>query len=191
MSVPTHAHGPFQELVGYETLTEGDRPYLRLHLRRDLLNPHGVLHGGVSLTLLDAIGGRSLVGQLVPATGQRILSSVTVTLTTDSWVVAEVTGTQSMFPVISPVEFPPLDATVIIGALASGIDLSSLPITSNLKPQRLHTATPYAITNPIWIDRDNNGWTSPKAPLPTRLHKNQIVPAAARTGMSSPDKSSL
>jgi len=70
-------------LVGYETLTEGDRPYLRLHLRRDLLNPHGVLHGGVSLTLLDAIGGRSLVGQLVPATGQRILSSVTVTLTTD------------------------------------------------------------------------------------------------------------
>ena len=83
--------------------------------------------------------------------------------------VAEVTGTQSMFPVISPVEFPPLDATVIIGALASGIDLSSLPITSNLKPQRLHTATPYAITNPIWIDRDNNGWTPPKAPLPTRL----------------------
>jgi uncharacterized protein (TIGR00369 family) len=83
VSVPTHAHGPFQELVGYETLTEGDRPYLRLHLRRDLLNPHGVLHGGVSLTLLDAIGGRSLVGQLVPATGQRILSSVTVTLTTD------------------------------------------------------------------------------------------------------------
>ena len=53
--------------------------------------------------------------------------------------------------------------------IAIGIDLSSLPITSNLKPQRLHTATPYAITNPIWIDRDNNGWTSPKAPLPTRL----------------------
>ena len=83
MSTPTHAHGPFQELVGYETLSEGGRPYLRLPVRRDLLNPHGVLHGGVSLTLLDAIGGRSLVGQLVPATGQRILSSVTVTLTTD------------------------------------------------------------------------------------------------------------
>ena len=83
MSIPTHAHGPFQELVGYETLIEGGRPYLRLPVRRDLLNPHGVLHGGVSLTLLDAIGGRSLVGQLVPATGQRILSSVTVTLTTD------------------------------------------------------------------------------------------------------------
>ena len=83
MSIPTHAHGPFQELVGYETLSEGGRPYLRLPVRRDLLNPHGVLHGGVSLTLLDAIGGRSLVGQLVPATGQRILSSVTVTLTTD------------------------------------------------------------------------------------------------------------
>jgi hypothetical protein len=77
-----------------------------------------------------------------------------------------VTGTQNMFPVISPVEFPPLDATIIINALSAGIDLSSLPIASALKPQRLHTATPYAITNPIWIDRDGNGWNPPRPPLP-------------------------
>ena len=32
-----------------------------------------------------------------------------------------------MFPVISPVEFPPLDATVIINSLSQGLDLSSLP----------------------------------------------------------------
>jgi acyl-coenzyme A thioesterase 13 len=80
---PTHAHGPFQELVGYETFVDAGLPHLRLPVRRELLNPHGVLHGGVSLTLLDAIGGRVLVDRPIPGTGQRILSSVTVTLTTD------------------------------------------------------------------------------------------------------------
>ncbi len=117
--------------------------------------------------------------------GTDFTMTFTVTLTTDSWVVAEVTGTQSMFPVISPVEFPPLDATVIIGALASGIDLTSLPITSNLKPQRLHTATPYAITNPIWIDRDGNGWTPPKPPLPKRLAPRDLLLTCAPSSTHS------
>jgi len=99
--------------------------------------------------------------------GTDFAMSVPLTLTKDSWVVAEVTGTQNMFPVISPVEFPPLDASVIINALSAGIDLSSLPIAGKLQPDRLHPATPYAITNPIWLDRDGNGWTPPvNDPLP-------------------------
>jgi hypothetical protein len=68
--------------------------------------------------------------------------------------------------VLTPTEFPPLDATVIIKALAVGLDLSTLPLTSNLKPARVHIAQPYAITNPIWIDVDGNGWTPPRPPLP-------------------------
>ena len=80
--------------------------------------------------------------------------------------IAEATGTDNMFPVSSPVEFPPLDATVIITAVSAGLDLSALPIASNLKPITQHVATPYAITNPIWIDADGNGtWTPPEAPL--------------------------
>lgn len=107
---------------------------------------------------------------------------VTVPLhcTTDCWVVAEVTGTDNMFPVLTPTEFPPLDATVIIGALASGInglDLSTLPIANPIKPVRVHTSTPYAITNPIWIDVDGGGWTPPKPPLPT----------ARKTPLTRPD----
>jgi hypothetical protein len=73
-----------------------------------------------------------------------------------------------MFPVLSPTEFPPLDATVIISALSAGLDLSTLPIASNLKPARTHISTPYAITNPIWIDIDGNGWTPPETPLPRK-----------------------
>ena len=80
--------------------------------------------------------------------------------------VAEATGNANMFPVLSPTELPPLDATVIISALSVGLDLSSLPITGALKPPRIHFSKPYAITNPIWVDIDGNGWNPPQAPLP-------------------------
>jgi hypothetical protein len=107
--------------------------------------------------------------QAIPASqGTDYRARVRLDLTRDSWVVAEVTGSGSMFPVVSPTEFPPLDATVIIKALSIGLDLSTLPLTSNLKPEHLHFTTPYAITNPIWIDVDGNGWTPPRPPLPRR-----------------------
>ncbi len=93
-------------------------------------------------------------------------TTITVRPTTDAWIVAEATGTQNMYPVVSPTEFPPLDATVIIQALSVGLDLSTLPLASKLKPERVHTITPFAMTNPIWIDIEGNGWTPPKPALP-------------------------
>ncbi|MDP1693681.1 MAG: PaaI family thioesterase [Burkholderiaceae bacterium] len=80
---PTHSHGPFQDLVGYEILDGESGPYFRLPIRRDHINPHGVVHGGVLMTLLDAAGGRALVDKTVPGNGATILSSVTASLTTE------------------------------------------------------------------------------------------------------------
>ncbi len=79
----TYSHGPFQQLVGYDILHGENGLYFRLPIRRDHLNPHGVLHGGVPLTLLDAVGGRTLIDRPIPGSGQLIQSSVTVTLTVD------------------------------------------------------------------------------------------------------------
>jgi len=79
----SYFHGPFQQLVGYDILNNERGLYFRLSIRRDHLNPHGVLHGGVPLTLLDAVGGRSLIDRPIPGNGQLIQSSVTVTLTVD------------------------------------------------------------------------------------------------------------
>jgi hypothetical protein len=113
-----------------------------------------------------------VVHDVAIATGTDFTTTLAVTPTTDSWVVAEVIGTQNMFPVISPVEFPPLDATIILGALSAGgngLDLGGLPATAKLQPKRTHIATPYAITNPIWIDRDGSGWTPPKGALPKQV----------------------
>lgn len=69
--------------MGYDILNSGHGLYFRLPIRRDHLNPHGVLHGGVPLTLLDAVGGRTLIDRPIPGSGQLIQSSVTVTLTVD------------------------------------------------------------------------------------------------------------
>jgi uncharacterized protein (TIGR00369 family) len=79
----SYFHGPFQQLVGYDILNDERGLYFRLPIRRDHLNPHGVLHGGVPLTLLDAVGGRTLIDRRIPGSDQLILSSVTVTLTVD------------------------------------------------------------------------------------------------------------
>lgn len=79
----TYSHGPFQQLVGYDILHGENGLYFRLPIRRDHLTPHGVLHGGVPLTLLDAVGDRTLIDRPIPGSGQLIQSSVTVTLTVD------------------------------------------------------------------------------------------------------------
>ena len=115
---------------------------------------------------LTVYSNSAVVADMAIPTGTDFKTTVTVTPTTDAWVVAEVRGTSNMFPVLTPTEFPPLDVSVIINSLASGLDLSSLPVAAKLKPERLHYSKPYAITNPIWIDSNNDGkWTPPKPPL--------------------------
>lgn len=78
-AVSAYAHGPFQDMVGYQLGTdEQGRIYAKLPIRPDHLNLHGVLHGGVLLTLLDAIGGRVL-----KAADGSIQSVVTINLSAD------------------------------------------------------------------------------------------------------------
>ena len=69
----SYFHGPFQQLVGYDILHNERGLYFRLPIRRDHLNPHGVLHGGVPLTLLDAVGRRTLIDRRIPGSDQLIL----------------------------------------------------------------------------------------------------------------------
>jgi hypothetical protein len=167
---------------GHRAITT-DAPFLDLAIGEHRIGDTMVAPGGVvdvaihvrspSWAAVDHLtvyaNSRVVARQAIPASqGTDYRTVVHLELTTDSWVVAEVTGAGNMFPVLTPTEFPPLDATVIIKALSVGLDLSALPLTSKLRPSHTHIQTPYAITNPIWIDVDGNGWTPPRSPLPRK-----------------------
>jgi len=152
-------------------------PFIDMHVGTAMIGDTVQMSGPLSVKITVDSPSWAKANQLVvysnsqivttmPITGTHLDATVPLTCTQDCWVVAEVTGTDNMFPVLTPTEFPPLDATIIIGALSIGLDLSSLPLTAKIKPVRVHMSTPYAITNPIWIDIDGGGWTPPKSPLP-------------------------
>ena len=157
---------PFLEMsvgdakIGDTVVVSGGRADVRVRVRSPRWAP-------VDRLRVYTNGGALVADQAIPpGQGTSYETIVSVELPRDGWVVAEVTGSANMFPVVTPTEFPPLDATVLITALSSGLDLSSLPIASNLKPEPTHPTTPYAITNPIWIDTDGDGWDPPGPPLP-------------------------
>ena len=100
-----------------------------------------------------------------------------------------------MFPVLTPTEFPPLDATIIINALVQG--LNGLDPSRRCRSRtrssrcRVHTSTPYAITNPIWIDVDGNGWTPPEAAAAdARASRRRLAPMSAQQFEALPEISS-
>ena len=87
-----------------------------------------------------------------------------VHVTSDGFLVFEMTGEASMFPSIFPNEVPPLEFSDVIGALGSsfGIDFGG----GAIKPAMVYRATPFALTNPVWIDFDGDGEIAPSMPLP-------------------------
>ena len=74
----------------------------------------------------------------------------------DAWFVAEVSGTQSLFPIVRPLELPPLLLTDAVGSLAGplGLDTDS---DSALAPPPAFPITPIAITNPVFVVASNDG----------------------------------
>ena len=57
-SLEVNRHNPFVQLIGVEIVEVGpDRSLLRLELRPEMLNPHGLVHGGALFTLADNAAG--------------------------------------------------------------------------------------------------------------------------------------
>lgn len=107
--------------------------------------------------------GRTVLDEQVPV-AQRHDYSTTLALaltTADTWAIVEVNGSANLFPVLAPQEFEPLSAQAVITALGSALDLSGLDPYGVLRPSRTFQTKPIAITNPIWIDHDGNGWNPP------------------------------
>lgn len=85
-------------------------------------------------------------------------------LARDTWFVAEVFGSQSMFPVVPPLELPPQLLTEAVGAIGGSFGFGPGPIDA-LRPSEVRAFTPYAITNPVWVDIEGDGFTPLGGPI--------------------------
>ena len=156
-------NGPFLELVVDDQRigsdVTGSSPVARVRVRAPDWAPVD--------RLKVYLGGELISDEPIPPESKTSYEAVfTLTPERDDFVVAEVTGSASMFPVLSMREFESLDADVILRALGAGIDLSALNPSGALQPSKTFVVTPYAITNPVWIDADGDGTWEPRLPEP-------------------------
>lgn len=78
----------------------------------------------------------------------------------DSWFVVEAIGYESMFPVIRPLEVPPVLLTDAVASLAGPLGLGSDEFGA-LRPPEVFPVTPWAMTNPVWVKRGPGAFVPP------------------------------
>jgi hypothetical protein len=113
-----------------------------------------------------------------PSNPERQEFTAELTLATDAHIEVIADGHTSLFPVIWPHEIPPLDFEDILTSIGGsfGFDIGG----GNLLPSRVHKATAYALTNPVWVDVDGDGEYTPPRALPP-LPESEFQTASRRT----------
>jgi hypothetical protein len=104
----------------------------------------------------------------------RATLSVPLTVVNDGFVIVEAYGAASLFPSVYPNEVAPLQFTDVLAAFGSAFGGGSVP--GELKPTLTFQTTPFAISNPIWLDANGDGVIDPSLTLP-------IPGASARMAM--------
>ena len=76
-------------------------------------------------------------------------------------------GSDDLAPVFTPVEIAPIQLQDIVEGALGNVDLGSWDLSELLSTApipRTFPVHPYALTNPIWIDRDGDGFDAPGLP---------------------------
>ncbi|MEZ4321114.1 MAG: CehA/McbA family metallohydrolase [Myxococcota bacterium] len=95
---------------------------------------------------------------------ERFQATHTVTPAQDSWYVVAVAADDDMQPVFTPVEMPYIELQTVVTEALGGISAVSSLISPATPIPRTFPVLPYAITNPIWVDRDGDGFDAPGVP---------------------------
>ena len=82
----------------------------------------------------------------------------------DAWYVAVVSGTEDLGPVFTPVEIPYIELQDIVIEALSGVEAVSSLLTPSPSIPRSYDIRPFAVTNPIWVDVDGDGFQAPGIP---------------------------
>lgn len=87
-----------------------------------------------------------------------------VTVDRDSWFVVIAMGAGSLDPVFTPVEIPPIQLQDVVMEALQDVEALDTFLSPAIPIPRTFDVTPYALTNPIWVDVDGAGWTPPGIP---------------------------
>ncbi|MEQ1567689.1 MAG: CehA/McbA family metallohydrolase [Myxococcota bacterium] len=98
----------------------------------------------------------------------RFSETIALTPTRDAWYVAAVMGDGDLAPVFTPVEIPYVDLQSVVTEALAGVETLAGLIDPAVPFPREFAIAPYALTNPIWVDRAGDGFDAPG--LPTWLH---------------------
>jgi hypothetical protein len=69
-----------------------------------------------------------------------------------------------MAPVFTPVEIPYVELQLVVTQALAGIDAVESLIEPSAPLPREYPIHPYALTNPIWVDVDGEGFEAPGLP---------------------------
>lgn len=90
--------------------------------------------------------------------------TITHTPTRDAWYVVMAMGQGDLSPVFTPVDIPPIQLQdVVAEALAEVPGVGTL-LGEAWPIPRAFPIHPYALTNPVWVDRDGDGFDAPGLP---------------------------
>ncbi|MCO4743579.1 MAG: CehA/McbA family metallohydrolase [Proteobacteria bacterium] len=82
----------------------------------------------------------------------------------DAWFTVIVTGESDLAPLFSPVEIPYVPLEEVVTEALGGVSAVSNLLTAAEPFPRVYPIHPYALTNPIWVDVDGDGWDAPGVP---------------------------
>lgn len=82
----------------------------------------------------------------------------------DAWYVVIVTGEGDLGPVFTPVEIPYVELEVIVGEALAGVETIASLLSPATPVPRTYPVRPFALTNPIWVDRDGDGFDAAGIP---------------------------
>jgi hypothetical protein len=94
----------------------------------------------------------------------RFVGEVEVRPTRDAWYVAVATGDDTLAPVFTPVERPIIDLQGVVVEALSGVGAVSSFLDTVPPVPDTFPITPFAVTNPIWIDKAGDGFDAPGLP---------------------------
>jgi hypothetical protein len=97
-----------------------------------------------------------------------LATSVRINPEKDSWYVVIAMGEDDLSPMFSPVDIMPIQLQDIVNGAIGEINLGPFDLSSFASSgapiPRTFPVHPFALTNPIWVDKDGDGFDPPGLP---------------------------